>query len=501
MFVVTPVGLSSDEGITVHHAARIFEGEVMYLDFFEFNGPMDAYAMALAFRLLGPSLLTVGLVGVLLASATATFSLLLASHLMPRTLAVLSTAFVVVSVFPGYAVADWHRWSVFYALPAVCGLLSTIGQPQLVRFLGVGLLLGLQSMSVQSSAALMTLTALGFCWLRPGTLRERCARLASLLFGLLLSVGTVVLWFGRQGALDAMIYDRVVWVSTNYVPLGIEHFGSLLFWAVMTLVARDFEVRGEALLNLLFCLTTVWFALAAVMECGVRALFGLARTRTLSAEWFVALATGAMLVSMFTAFDHSHVMHVAPFWIPLVVSWAVHPRLATGASPNRRARFLLGWLVVVFVAYAGYRFMGLAQSRYRLDFPRGSLRTGDRYQAMQAQRLREFVERRTRRGDPIIVYPYAPYYYFLLDRKCPIRYSTLAPGYYTEAQIREALRDLERVAPRVFLHDTSTYAMIRDRWPTAGTDTDPVLRYLKRHYRSVGAFAGLELWERDRSGK
>lgn len=72
-----PLGLVLDEGTVLYDSYRITCGQVMYLDFFQFQGPVFYYVHAGLFALTGPSLTAARALNLLITSLTATLIALL----------------------------------------------------------------------------------------------------------------------------------------------------------------------------------------------------------------------------------------------------------------------------------------------------------------------------------------------------------------------------------------------------------------------------------------
>ena len=106
----TPLILGQDEGTVLYDSHRIETGQVMYRDFFEFQGPVFYYLHAALFALIGgPSVLAARLLGLLISAAGATLLALLVARFAGRiagVAAALIHACLLVAMWP----FDYPHW-------------------------------------------------------------------------------------------------------------------------------------------------------------------------------------------------------------------------------------------------------------------------------------------------------------------------------------------------------------------------------------------------------
>jgi hypothetical protein len=120
-------------------------------------------------------------------------------------------------------------------------------------------------------------------------------------------------------------------------------------------------------------------------------------------------------------------------------------------------------------------------------------------QVAQMDEIVAIIDQYTSPGDPIFVMPDFPILYYLTGRTNPTRQDWYFPWTFTEADSRQAVRDLERHPPRLALVQKYDAAEI-DSARRAPIDYEavavwkPIYDYLTSNYTFAGERAGLLLY-------
>ena len=108
---------------------------------------------------------------------------------------------------------------------------------------------------------------------------------------------------------------------------------------------------------------------------------------------------------------------------------------------------------------------------------------------------------RTKPGDLVFVYPYAPLYYFLADVRNPTRFNVIVDQSVVNPLVREAVRDLQTKKPRYVVADTSLLGQGMTTMFPALQVPAPKDRavdcYVASHYHLLKAESGWQLLERN----
>jgi hypothetical protein len=143
-----PLTLLVDEGTLLYDGYRTALGEVMYRDFFEFQGPVQYYLLGLLFSWSGPS---IGAARVLQIAVWALSALLLAlvTRRFCGVAASAAVALIHASIYVLALPVTYAHWlAEFFVLLAI--LLLTRRQATPASDVGAGLALGLAVMTIQS---------------------------------------------------------------------------------------------------------------------------------------------------------------------------------------------------------------------------------------------------------------------------------------------------------------------------------------------------------------
>lgn len=207
-----------DEGVLLHGAERMLQGDRLYADFFEFLPPGGFVLTELWLRVAGLSMLAVRVLAIATIAGIACFTFLAcrqASRNVPFS-AFLTIAWVMMS--QGVWTQLSHHW--FTTMFSMAGMWAALVQAQSPDSrwrwpVVAGVAFGTASMVTPTCGALAMLAALTvFLPLR----RQRAALIAYVLAGALVPVG-LLLYLVWHHELVAAFNDVIVWTATRYAPI------------------------------------------------------------------------------------------------------------------------------------------------------------------------------------------------------------------------------------------------------------------------------------------
>ncbi len=473
-----------EEGIELHVAQRLAQGEQLYRDVLVFTGPFPFELLGLLFRIAGEEIgvaraVVVGLHG--LASAAA-FALARAAR--PGALAhaaAAATATAPLLFFPLFGI--YYYTTIAFHLGLVAGFAAWRGIRSIGWAFVAGVLVALIALSKQT-IGLAIAVALGLALLVAASGAARRRALAGFVGGgaatALLSVG---LW-QLSGTLEHAIHGLVT------LPASLDDSYQLPFvnlWPPGELTAAtaknqifylpNYYVLSRGILaepgaavilatQLLFALPLLAMAATAVRVARRDASPALVVHGALAVAW---------LVNLFPRTDWGHLSHVLPLAVAqlfLVVPGVARPTLRT------LERVIAALVLVAFAGGAGLAWRTLDRiadpeplsARVPLR-PVSALVRGP-----QLRRVIEFLERRTRRGEPIFVARAEPLLYFATDTRNATPFPGVFPAMH-ETQERIILEGL-RQTRFVVMSDVDQPAMTYYRDELPG-----VQAHLERFYR------------------
>jgi hypothetical protein len=447
-----------DEGLLLHVAERLANGEVPYRDVYFIYTPGFQYLLALAFKVWGPSLEVERALLFAVHVALVVSIYALAARLTPRPLAMAAALTVALT-----GVAPYRTLAALVTVAGLVRYAETGGR----RWLWVtGVLIGASYLVGQEIGIYALAATLGFLGLRWLAQPRRLARLpaAAGQMGAAVVVGGAVVgaWVGTvaaQGALGAMLDDtlRVTFLhQPRYMhaplppllPLIPDDLSGQVVWGPPPYLTY---------VKVLLYLPILTAAVAAAL-LGGRLLSGRADLYDLRALP-VALLAGAMLGTLAFRADYYHLRQIFPVTVVLL-AWllgeatrqpegrdALVPAPASppaGGSPAAAEaavardagrtegaagrRLLSAAALLPLLAIAAVSLGEAWQQRGWLSSPlvtaRGTVLVDDRTADDLGGLLRDLRER-TAPGEAIFVVPAETAVYFLADRRNPTQFGQL----------------------------------------------------------------------------
>lgn len=218
-----------DEGTVLFEALRLSQGDVMYRDFFAFQGPVFSLMNAAAFRVFGFSLELAQGVQLLVNAVSATLLAIVVGRLGGRVVA-LSAALIFITVLvPMWPYAYPHWFALLFAHAALVALTSPTPRP-MTYALG-GLCLGLTVWTIQSLGVTLLAGALAVVTLEPVLRRQpREALRRGAIVALGAGVATVgcLAFFAVNGALGELMWSMFEWPFRHYRGINTTDYAAFL---------------------------------------------------------------------------------------------------------------------------------------------------------------------------------------------------------------------------------------------------------------------------------
>jgi hypothetical protein len=491
-----------DTGYDLLAASRTAGGELPYVDFTYYYGPVPALLLGGIYAVVGTAVWPAVLLGLALSAAAVALTYVLARRFAEPVPAALAAALVAVAALSSannsYVLP--HSTSAPLAIVLALGVLVLLSRaPRSPRTLvAAGVLVGLTALTRPELAAplYVAVVAWQLLGLRSHPDRRRGLRELALLLGpalalpaigygaFLLSVSPRELVLGNlypQDFVDAA--GRVILES--HAPLTAGSFaelaGKLLLYAAGTaalVLGAERLARwrgGRPLALAALAVALVFAAVVAIRPETVRyyltyaygwipagaaiaALVLVRRARRTEADGgngaillvtlFLAVAVAPTYAS-FNPFPNAEHPEATPYVLPLAavfLAWLHTQAAGAGRAAARNAG--AWWLAILVIASAGLSAHDAAQETGTVRGPGGSLSAEPR-DAAALQRALDAVLRETRAGDPVLFAPQLTSLYVLAEREDPLRELSLLPGALAtpgdEERAIERMRDV-RVA-------------------------------------------------------
>ena len=480
-----PVGSSmGDSMVYVSDGMRMYEGELIYRDFFQFSTPGTSLVYFLLFKTFGVRLWVPNLSLLLLGLGLAGIMVVIAKKLMRPGLALLPSAIFLAGIYKNDLNPIHHWYSVLMALTALAVLME---RRTPARIATAGFFCGLAICFTQARGVVVAIGIAAYLWWesrarQPGW-RDTLRKEAFLVIGLLAILVPMSAYFVWKAGLARFLWCTIVF-GIKYYP---QYGGANTFLGSL----QDFPKYGT-LRSFLIPFLQWAFAFVAVPLSYV--LFFARYWRECGNDpgelWERPMLLAMVGSSLFLSIASiPSLARVALSTLPgiILLVWLLD-------CPRRLAQALTAVLVMGVMLVASHsagRFQ--LNQNYILRTARGTI-------AIPGTLPREeiaWVQRHARPGD----YFYSsvdPGLYFYADLRNPTPLPFLTnTGYTTPEQVAEVIRGLEMNHVRYIFWDSQELGTLSEREKNAARHLSPLRHYICTHYRLVGSFANLyEFWER-----
>lgn len=455
-----------DEGSILAIADAMASSEQLYVDRVTPLAPLTYELLAALFRLFGTSLEVARALQALAFSGCVLLTFAILRPLAgPRGALAGAVALLALKPlgFPLWTIVNYSQLAMLFCLAALFSLVLHTERGRRGALLGAGFFVGLTVVTKQNLgaliAAVIALGATADIARRDPRWRPVAETWGSLALGGAVPVAATALLFAARGNLEALFQRAIVGLTyladPYFVPLpglspwafDVEALGPRLF-AYFPSPLFDLAIEGALDLHTwpFWLLAEIAVKLAFYLPVGI-VLAGFAFLgRDLRRGGTPALSIPLLALVLFAALsyasmlyraDWTHLTNIYPAVILLAVALAArgggsHP-LARGLA---RAAFVL-WML----AGAALTFAVLYAYQAPLATPRGQLRALPS-QALHGRILLAWLAEQPREPGVAILRT-DPLYYFLADRRPPLPFDLLVPGYLTP---EDDLRTAERIA-------------------------------------------------------
>jgi hypothetical protein len=470
----------------VSDAYRMYQGDVMYRDFFQFSPPATALVYFFLFKLFGLQPWIINLENMLLGLSLAWLGVIIAKKVTHPNLALLPSAIFLAELYKGF-LEPTHHW---YSLLAACGGIAVLIERRTpARIAAAGFFGALSACFTQMRGVGVILGfAVFICWESRrkqedwrALLKKEAWLLASFL-GTLIALNGYFIW---QAGLRRFLWCTVVfgikcypkdaeWNTFRVFSLGLPKF--------VTLRGFIYQCGEWLFVNGIMPATAILFF----------ARYGRDRGKKPIEFWERPMLLAVVGASMFLGIAAAPALHrLAACAFPglLLLGWFLD-------SPGKLAR-VLKILLPVGVLVIALHGMFKAESPHRWTFTtrQGNLALEDwkRYEGFA------WVQQHTRPKE--YFYDAADEYWvgeYCLDLRNPTPLSIIKNnGYTTPEQVAEVIQGLERHHVHYVAWSPPELDVI-PAWENPSEDPlGPLRDYLHSHYQLVKVLANADqIWER-----
>jgi 4-amino-4-deoxy-L-arabinose transferase-like glycosyltransferase len=492
------VSLDPDAGRDYVLAELLAHGRVLYRDVFYFFGPVAPWVNALLFRIFGPGVLVLLLAGAGLAFAIVLLTYLVARQILPPLAATVAALLVLLHAVYSYNTFCYATpytfaavYGLLFALTTLYSALRALDDPRSRWDLLAGSSAALALASKQEFgliAAATLVLALGVRWWRDREFPWAAASGSGLACALLTGAFAVALFrqvsfaeftrsfVPKEATAWRYFYENVQYWGPNWWRGVRESTGGFLLnfgfivWAVAAVSLFAALARGERpprrVALAVLAATPLWlwqFSYLSyyplLLHAIVLALAASGRIR--QDRWKVLLLAGSAAIFLMRVLPRPATIgyYGLSYFAPSAVVYLYLCFVLAGSWLSRwfPVQQVQKSMAAVFLICFGVPHLFALNTRWagaeRIATERGAVRV-ERFEAAKARVVLEEIRRYSQPGDPILMIPHGPMYYFVSGRRVPSRYLTYVYGQILDGpDEREEIGRLAQVHPRLVVID------------------------------------------------
>ena len=522
-----------DTGYDLVAASRVAHGDLPYIDFTYYYGPLAPFILGLAARLGGDGLapavavglltvaVIIGLTYMLARTFVAPFGAFLAA-LLTLTLALAPTNFSY--VLP-------HTSAMTFGMAALLGMLTALARR---RFLVAGLSLGLVALTKPELEVAAVAALLAWCWSKRPSRSDVLALAAAGIAVPALVYGAFLTQISAHAVVFDNLYPSAVLRAGGdkllrlHAPLTVSslvhHAERVVLYAIgaallLVLARVATSAKRPFVIALIACSATAVAGLFADLEAtrtGLQLVYGWIPGGAAVAAVVLAIRfrhaadglalTVALAVAGGTTYAAFYLLapraQTAVYFTPLIAVFLASLHLRALPRSRTEVAFGAAWLAVLVVVGIALTVKDARTETIAISGPGGTIMapSGD---ATAYRGAIASVDALTRPGEAVLFAPQLSLLYAISDRRDPLRQISLLPGALADVPAeQQAISRLDAAHVRVVVTDTHAFTEYGNG--SFGTSFDRQLAaWVARHFTRSGVFPGrahtLVVWGRSSS--
>jgi hypothetical protein len=464
---------------------RMFEGQMMYRDFFQYTTPGTVLVFFFLFKLFGLRVWIPDLTLLLLGLGLAWLGVVIARKLMRPGLALLPSAIFLAGVYKNNFDPTHHWYSLLTATAAIAVLIE---RRTAARIAAAGFFCGLTAYFTQTRGLAAVVGFGVFLWWESRQMREdwrewlkKEAWLVAPFLATLIAVNAYFVW---EAGLARFLWCTVVF-GIKYYPKSADNR--------FLVVVQTFP-RFLSLHHFLFSLVQ-WLFLYAVIPFTYLLFFarywqerGKKPTEFWARPMLLALVGSFMLLSVVPA---PNLTRMASSALPgvILLGWFID-------SPSRVARTLTAGLVAGVLLVAPHAVLTAQSSPKQILTTRpGKLAIMDPKTYEELAWIRDHTRPVEYFYD--LGFPARECFYLNLRNPSPLPYVT-NDGYTPPEHVAEVVRSLEQHPTRYIAWSPADVELIHPAVNPSEDHLQPLRDYIRHHYRLAKVFENSdEIWEKE----
>lgn len=490
-----------DEGLVVYGAQLVAEGNLPYRDFFEVFGPGSFYFLAFFFKLFGVSFFVARIVLLITGISIVTLVYIMTRRVYNLSFAMFPAIFYLIIGIPSWPATNHHWDSILFALLAVAFFFLWQDKHKMRYLFLSGILSGVTTCIIQQKGILLIIAfiiiiIINGLW--KGNKRKIILmQLGALLIGFSFIGLSVIIYFYLNRGLQEIIYANIVWPIKYYSFINVVPYGYGLFEFYLKGWSSLFSSLFPAGVCRVFEAIIITPYLFVLLLPGLL-LIGIVGLLWSGSDWWELFRPNllpywicglALFVSELQRMDILHLIYGSPLLI--ILTLVIQKKL----FENHKIFYNIGLAILFFcLIFLGTFRLAVAISTKPMNTRRGTV------YLIKTDEALEFINKKTKPGENVFIYPYYAMYYFLADINNPTSYNNLLYQYHTQEQFIDAIEDIEKKKVKYILWDTKLEKQNLRKWfpryKMMHKEDLLMENYLESHYEMIDILNGFRVLKR-----
>ncbi len=225
---------NSDEGVILSGAWNLYNGKLLYTDFFEFIPPGSFYLILFIWKIFSVSFLSAKIISILLLFLSAIGVYFIAQKIYRNKLNIIAPIFFCLAT-SGLPIINHNFYSLPFALWALYFLLSGLDNNEIKNYIVSGLLTGMTILFLQTKGLAVGAAIFLFLLIRKRGLKNILSYITASIIPLL-----VLLFWPPKIIIDSLIlFPSSNYYDVNKIPITLLLLSVLIFVLVVYLFRRE----------------------------------------------------------------------------------------------------------------------------------------------------------------------------------------------------------------------------------------------------------------------
>ncbi|MEK7203084.1 MAG: glycosyltransferase family 39 protein [Patescibacteria group bacterium] len=395
--------INSDEGIILTGAWRIMQGQIPYLDFFDFITPGSFYFLAIIFKLFGANYLVAKLISILLLIISGVGIYLISDFYFKKNFYKYLTPIIWLMFSAFYPLINHNQYSIYILIWSFYFFIKSFNLNSAKYYFITGVLSGLTFWFLQVKGAVIIFTII-FLFLLYN--RKNIKKLFYYFLGLIITLIPLLYW-----SPDVLWFIFIKFPFENYISVNTINPSILIIGLILYFINLFFGIIKTEQKEIYFLW---WLGLFLILSTGQR-----------SDLPHIMINSWPLIIIIFFNLAKPEIQKIKKI-ILMIINWIC--------------------LIIIFPFFLIYSLPDNILLQNNIKFW-DKIRLKNKW----LSEVDTYVKNITTDNDYIYAGPFIPNFYFELNRKNPTRFNILITEHHPKNFFLEAAADLKNKKPKIII--------------------------------------------------